>query len=60
MRTQAGSSTRDESLPVTVKPSNDDRLCIESAEDSWPLRFGVLCVSAIGLSLGLGLFGFAI
>jgi hypothetical protein len=46
-------------LPIAVNPSHGDRPCIESAEDAWPLRLGIILVMAIALSIGLGLFGFA-
>jgi hypothetical protein len=41
------------SLALDIRPSPGDRPSIESAEDSWPLRMGVILVAAICLCLGL-------
>ena len=40
-------------LALEVRPSPGDKPCVESAEDSWPLRWGVILVAAAGLGLAL-------
>jgi hypothetical protein len=41
------------SLALDIRPSPGDRPSIESAEDSWPLRLGVIVVAVICLCLAL-------